>query len=86
MASYRIEFKRSAQRDLRKLNPASIVSVIERIEALAEDPFPRQSVKLRGAERTYRLRVGVYRVIYLVDTDKRRLTVHYIRHRRDAYR
>ena len=39
-----------------------------------------------GGERTYRLRVGVQRVIYQVDDAARLVTVLYIRHRKDAYR
>ena len=86
MASYAIEFKRSAERDLRKISPALIPAILSRVEALAEDPFPRQSRKLAGAERMYRLRVGAYRVVYEVDSDVRAITIHYIRHRREAYR
>ena len=86
MASYRIEFKRSAERDLRKLYPARIPDLLKEIEALSENPFPRRSLKLSGAERTYRLRVGTYRVIYEVDPGSETLTIHYIRHRKEAYR
>jgi mRNA interferase RelE/StbE len=39
-----------------------------------------------GGERTYRLRVGVYRVIYQVDDASRLVTVLHVRHRKDAYR
>ena len=86
MASYRVELKRSAERDLRKLPPSLVPAIVSRTEALANDPFPRQSTKLVGSESTYRLRVGVYRVIYDVDSTARAITVHYIRHRREAYR
>ena len=34
----------------------------------------------------YRIRVGDYRVVYEVDTDARKLTLHYVRHRGQAYR
>jgi mRNA interferase RelE/StbE len=39
-----------------------------------------------GAERTYRLRVGAYRVVYEIDDTARLVTVLYVRHRKDAYR
>ncbi|HLA18588.1 MAG TPA: type II toxin-antitoxin system RelE/ParE family toxin [Dehalococcoidia bacterium] len=86
MASYTIDFKRSAERDLRKLPPSLVPAIVSRTEALATDPFPRQSIKLVSSETTYRLRIGVYRVIYDVDPAARVITVHYIRHRREAYR
>lgn len=86
MASYRIEFAGSAERDLRRLRPALVASVLRRVETLADDPTPRQSQKLRGTEKTYRLRVGDYRVVYEVDSAARNIVVYYVRHRREAYR
>jgi len=59
---------------------------MKRIERLKTDPFPRQAIKLTGTERLYRIRVGDYRIIYEVDTEAKRITIHYIRHRREAYR
>jgi len=56
------------------------------IEALSDDPLPRQSTKLAGAEHLYRIRVGDYRVIYTIDHQAKQVIVHYVRHRRDAYR
>ena len=52
MGSYRIEFKRSAKRDLRGISPTIIGIVLSRVESLSDDPFPRQSPKLVGAKRT----------------------------------
>jgi mRNA interferase RelE/StbE len=86
MGSYRIELKRSAERDIRRIEAALIPKILERVEALSDDPFPRQSVKLSGTEATYRLRVGSYRVIYSVDPEIETIVVYYIRHRREAYR
>jgi mRNA interferase RelE/StbE len=86
MGSYSIRFKPSVAKDLRPI-PREVVSrLMACIESLRDEPFPRQSVKLSGAERLYRVRVGGYRVVYEVDTQVLEVTVHYIRHRRDAYR
>jgi mRNA interferase RelE/StbE len=86
MASYRIEFAASAEKDLRRLDQALIANILRRVGALEDDPVPRQSQKLRGTERTYRLRVGDYRIVYELDLDARTIVVYYIRHRREAYR
>jgi len=69
MASYSIVFKPSVEKDLRSLPKSVIPRVVRHIEALKENPFPRQSVKLAGAERLYRIRVGNYRVVYAVDKE-----------------
>jgi mRNA interferase RelE/StbE len=86
MASYRIEFAVSAEKDLRRLTPALVADILQRIEALEDDPRPRRSQKLRGTERTYRLRVGDYRVIYELDSGAGVILVYHVRHRREVYR
>ena len=86
MASYTIEFKQSAERDVRRIPPASVGNMLAKIEALAENPFPRGSVKLSGAEATYRLRVGPYRVVYEIHSEARAVVIQHVRHRREAYR
>ena len=53
---------------------------------LAKDPLPHGSHKLAGSERTYRLRVGDYRVVYEVFSDSRIVEVQRVRHRKDVYR
>ncbi|HSB04092.1 MAG TPA: type II toxin-antitoxin system RelE/ParE family toxin [Thermodesulfobacteriota bacterium] len=86
MASYNIVFKPSVEKDLRSLPKSVIVRVLRQIETLRKNPFARQSVKLAGAEKLYRIRVGDYRVVYAVDKGAQEITVHYIRHRREVYR
>jgi mRNA interferase RelE/StbE len=86
VASYSIQFRPSVEKDFTSL-PKSLVSRVHaRIQHLAGDPFPHSTVKLQGAERMYRLRVGDYRIVYDVDTDAALITIHAVRHRRDVYR
>jgi len=86
MASYRVVFKPSVEKDLRPLPKSAIERVFRRIELLGSNPFPRQPVKLAGAEQVYRVRVGDYPIVYGVDEKAKQILVHYVRHRRDAYR
>lgn len=86
MAFFSVILKPSTEKDLRRLASSVAARILTRIEALQDDPFPRQSIKLAGAEQLYRLRVGQYRVIYSVDRDAMQIVVQYIRHWRDAYR
>lgn len=86
MESYSIRFKRSAEKDLRSLPPSQVSRVLDTIDDLRSEPLPRRAIKLSGAERLYRVRVGAYRVLYEVDTEAQQITIHYVRHRRDAYR
>ena len=86
MASYSVVFQPSVHKDLRRLPQAVVARVMTRIEGLAADPLPPRVVKLSDAERLYRIRVGDYRIVYEVDAEARRVTIHYVRHRRDVYR
>jgi mRNA interferase RelE/StbE len=86
MASYKLVVKPSVEKDLRSLPKPMVARTLEQIEQLKENPFPRQSIKLAGAEQLYRLRIGDYRIIYGVEVAAKVITIHYVRHRRDVYR
>ena len=83
---FHIEFKASAAKEFRKLEKSIKLRVIDAIDALAQDPHPPASRKLRGHESLYRLRVGHYRIIYEIDTAANVILVTRIRHRKDVYR
>ncbi len=86
MASYRIEWKSSAQKELRKL-PSDIISkIVAEVESLGETPFPPGYRKLVGSEQTWRIRIGNYRVIYNVLPSILIIEVVRVAHRKDVYR
>lgn len=86
MTSYKIEWKRSAIKELKKLDPITIYRIIEAVENLANYPYPDGSKKLRGSEYTYRIRIGSYRVIYTLFSDKLIIEIIKVGHRKDIYR
>jgi mRNA interferase RelE/StbE len=86
MASYQVEWRRSTRKDLRRIAPADVARIIRAVEALADDPFPSSCVKLSGSERSYRIRVGDYRVLYEVIGDRLVIEVIKVGHRREVYR
>ena len=63
MASYAVEWKKSAGKELRRLYRSVIPRIVEAVGELATDPFPAGCRKLKGSEHTFRIRVGDYRVI-----------------------
>ncbi len=86
MDSYEVIMTRSAEKELSSL-PKSLVGVLwKRIRALADQPRQRQTRKLKDAEKSYRLRVGRYRIVYTIDDGQKLVRVTAIRHRREAYR
>jgi mRNA interferase RelE/StbE len=85
MASFAVLLKPSVEKDLRPIPADQRRRILARIDDLATDPLPRQSAKLSGAERLFRIRVGDYRIIYGFDPDRKQVVVHYVRHRSQAY-
>ncbi|MEK7383808.1 MAG: type II toxin-antitoxin system RelE/ParE family toxin [Elusimicrobiota bacterium] len=84
--SYRIEFTPSAARTFRKL-PALIQDrIAPKIDALAANPRPHGVEKMAGHENRYRIRVGEYRVIFVISDGTRLVTVAVVGHRREVYR
>ena len=86
MPPYDVSFRRSAERDMRKLDVRLQSRVLRAVERLAQDPRPDGCRKLQGSDDAYRLRVGDYRVIYTVDDAVLIVAVERVRHRRDVYR
>ena len=86
MADYGITFARSARKELERL-PADLGQrVLQKIEALSENPRPAGVTKLKGQKNVWRLRVGDYRVVYAIDDTAKAVDVSIVRHRRDVYR
>lgn len=85
MASYSLEIKRSAAKELAQLPLKDRGRVIARIEMLAEDPRPVGAEKLSGLER-YRVRQGDYRILYEIEDEVLRIIVVRIGPRREVYR
>ena len=74
--AYRIEIERRAHQALGRLPRGDRIRVIAAIEALTEDPRPAGSGRVLAAPRgTYRIRVGDYRVVYLILDDEQVIVV-----------
>jgi mRNA interferase RelE/StbE len=76
---------RGAQKELAQLPPAEYERVKAAIYRLGEDARPRGCRKLSGREG-WRIRVGVYRVVYEIDDKLQVVTVLHVGHQRDVYR
>lgn len=85
MGSYKVQVKRSAERELRDIPKKYLQRIIKRIGALSNDPRPLGCEKLCGQER-YRMRQGKYRVVYSIDDETRTVTIFKIGHRKEVYR
>jgi mRNA interferase RelE/StbE len=85
MVSYKVEITASAEKELARLPKADRVRVARAIMTLAAVPRPRGCRKLTGQEDVYRIRVGVYRVIYSIEDRRIVVVVLKLGHRKDIY-
>ena len=86
MAKYDLLISQSAEKTLKKFPSKEASRVGTAIEKLAIDPRPQGCRKLSGEADTYRVRAGVYRIIYEVEDRLLRILVLKIGHRKDVYR
>ena len=86
MASFRIEISATAEKQIRKLPRDAQVRVLQAIRPLATQPTPPGSRKVRGYDDVFRIRVGMYRVLYRVEGRRLLIIILKIGHRRDVYR
>jgi len=85
MANYKLVFRTSVAKDLRPIPNKDVARLVQRMRALQETPRPAGSEKLSGQER-YRIRQGVYRIVYEVADDVLVVTVVKVGHRKHVYR
>ena len=84
--TYALRLGGRARRELARLPHDVITRIDKAITALAENPRPPGCKKLRSkTPEGWRVRVGVYRVLYQLDDARREVTVYRIAHRRDVY-
>lgn len=63
MAKYSLTFKKSVAKDLKNIPKKDIKRILKCVELLCADPRAEGCIKLSGQEH-YRVRQGVYRIIY----------------------
>jgi mRNA interferase RelE/StbE len=86
LSKYRVEIARRAVKALAALPRREQQRVRAAIDLLTDNPRPPGCTKLTGEDDVYRVRVGLYRIVYEVLDDL--LLVHVVRvgHRRDVYK
>jgi len=86
MTTFAVRFTRSAEKELERL-PARVVERIHAaIRKLADNPRPHGSIKLKGFDNKYRIRVGDYRVLFEIPEAIVVVLIVEVSHRKDAYR
>jgi mRNA interferase RelE/StbE len=85
MENYKLVFKRSVAKDLRKIPNKDVKKILSTIESLLDDPRSEVCIKLSGQER-YRIRQGVYRIVYEIQDKELIILVVKVAHRSIVYK
>lgn len=85
MANYKITFKKSVIKDLKPLPKADIKKILDKINTLSDNPRRKGAIKLSGQD-VYRIRQGLYRIIYEIRDTELVIQVIKVGHRSDVYK
>ena len=85
MAKYEIQFRKSVAKDFDPIPQKEVQKILTAIRSLADNPRPVQSLKLSGSDK-YRLRCGVYRILYEIQDTILIVCVVKVGHRKEIYR
>jgi len=83
--TYEVVLSSRATRDLDRFVGRPHERLLAAIQALADNPRPPLCTKLTGSDE-WRIRVGDYRIRYLIDDSARTVAITRIAHRKDVYR
>ncbi len=59
---------------------------LEALEKIAREPRSHGALKLRGQGKTYRIRMGDYRILYEINDKDKEVCLLRVAHRREVYR
>lgn len=86
MARYELRVKPSVAKDLRGIPKAGIKRILSCMQTLRNDPRAPGCEKLSGNSDLYRVRQGVYRIIYAILEAQVVVEVVKVGHRSEVYR
>lgn len=84
MVKYKIEFKKSAYKELQLIPKKDLKRILSKIESLSENPRPEGCKKLSALER-YRIRQGDYRILYSIEDNILIIYIVKVGHRKNVY-
>jgi len=85
MAKYKVTFKKSVAKDLRNIANRDVQRILAQIELLADNPRSEGCLKLSNKQQ-YRVRVGLYRIIYEIQDARLVVQVVKVGHRTNIYK
>ena len=81
-----LQFSSQSKKFLNRLDKVSWNRITEKIEELRRDPFPHKVKRVEGRkEKTFRIRIGDYRLLYVIFNETNIIFISKIEKRPKAY-
>jgi mRNA interferase RelE/StbE len=84
--TYTVNIKSEAYKDIDRLPLRDAKRIDKILLGLEDDPRPHGCKKLVGSMSQWRIRIGNYRVLYVIIESVKLVEVYRVLHRKDAYR
>ena len=85
--SYHVTFRPETERDFELLDLQIAQRILRKIKWLSENFELITPQQLKGQWKgKFKLRVGDYRVVYSLNEEEKRITIHMVGHRREIYK
>lgn len=84
---YKLEFSSQAIKDLKKIPVKIVKSINQKLVKLSGNPTSTKQVKKMALKGNYfRLRVGDYRALFILENETKIILVISVKHRKDIYK
>jgi len=83
---YSVIVTKKARKELNTIQEQHYDALRDAINGLAVQPRPIGCKKLIGTNNQYRIRVGVYRILYTIQDNVLTVTIIKVAHRKNVYR
>ena len=84
MDCYKIVWKKTAIKELRKIPKNYLKKITDRIADLSVNPYPGDCVKIRSKDFCYRMRISDYRIVYSIQNELLVIEIIRIKHRKNV--
>lgn len=81
----KLQLTPQAQKELNKIADTTALRISHKMYQLENNPYGLGSQKLEGG-KGYRIRIGDYRVVYIIDKENQTIVIIKIGHRREVYK
>jgi len=84
--AYTVIIKKSAQKQIGTIPSSYLASIKNSILSLGDNPRPTGCKKLTNTKNIYRIRVGIYRIVYEIHDKILTVYIFDVDHRKQVYR